>query len=161
MTRGPAPKPTALKQLAGNPGKRPLNGSEPVYEAELPSAPRHLSAVAQREWRRVGKLLVSAGVMTGVDRAVLALYCQAYARWVEAEKKLASVDAWIDSTPNGMQVQSAWLTIANKAMDQVKRFGAELGLTPASRTRIHVEKAEQQKSLAEILFEGARDGLGG
>ena len=161
MTRGPAPKPTVLKQLAGNPGKRPLNGAEPQYAAELPSAPRHLSAAAQREWRRVGKYLVAAGVMTAVDRAVLALYCQAYARWVEAEKQLAKPEALTDTTPNGMTVMSAWLTIANKAMDQVKRYGAELGLTPASRTRIHVEQTEARKSLVEELFEGVASGRGG
>lgn len=162
MTRGPAPKPTALKQLAGNPGKRPLNGSEPQYPAELPTAPRHLSADAQREWRRVGKLLVGAGVMTAVDRAVLALYCQAYGRWAEAERAIAKAEnGLIDLTPNGLAVQSVWLQIANKSMEQVRRYGAELGLTPAARTRIHVEKVEEQKSLAEMLFEGVSDGRGG
>ena len=28
--RGRKPKPTAIKELEGNPGKRPLNGHEPV-----------------------------------------------------------------------------------------------------------------------------------
>ena len=173
MTRGPAPKPTALKQLAGNPGKRPLNGSEPQYQVELPSAPRHLSKVAQREWRRVGKLLVGSGVMTAADRAVLALYCQAYARWVEAEEAIAAAarlppdedgaarSGLTATTPKGMVVQSVYLQIANKAMEQVKVYGAELGLTPASRTRIHVEQTEARKSLVEELFEGVASGRGG
>ncbi|MCL5994484.1 MAG: hypothetical protein M1546_00320, partial [Chloroflexi bacterium] len=52
VTRGPAPKPTALKVLAGNPGKRPLNGSEPQYPTELPTCPRPLSAIAKREGHR-------------------------------------------------------------------------------------------------------------
>jgi P27 family predicted phage terminase small subunit len=120
--------------------------------------------VAQREWRRVGKLLVGAGVMTGVDRAVLALYCQAYGRWVEAEEKLIGEDGvsgLTDLTPNGMVIQSVYLQIANKAMEQVKRYGAELGLTPAARTRIHVQSVEAKKSLAEMLFEGVADGRGG
>ena len=39
---GPPPKPTKLKLLAGNPGKRPLNENEPEPEAVAPSVPAHL-----------------------------------------------------------------------------------------------------------------------
>ncbi len=35
--RGPAPKPTALRILEGNPGKRPLNASEPRPRAGRPA----------------------------------------------------------------------------------------------------------------------------
>lgn len=157
---GPAPKPTALKRLAGNPGKRPLNGDEPVFEPEVPSAPRHLNAVAQREWRRVARGLADAGVLTKMDRATLAAYCANYARWAEAENKLRT-DGMVDKTPNGMAVQGVWLQISNKAQVLMLKFAQELGLTPAARTRVRVEKVEAKKSLAEILFDGVADGRGG
>lgn len=159
MSRGPAPKPTVLKQLAGNPGKRPLNGEEPQIASGAPTCPRHLSAAARREWKRVVHILADAGVVTQVDRAILSLYCQAYGRWVDAENALAKGDL-TEETPNGMVVQSAYLQIATKAMENVKRFAEQLGMTPASRSRIHVEKAEAKKSLAEMLFEGVSDGRG-
>ncbi len=157
MTRGPAPKPTKLKVLAGNPGKRPLNGAEPQFAPGVPTCPRHLSGAARREWHRIAHVLADAGVLTQVDRAVLALYCQAYGRWAEAERAVAK-GGMTDKTPNGLEIQSVYLQIANKAMEQVKRYGAELGLTPAARTRIHVEGVEAKKSLAEMLFEGVGDG---
>jgi P27 family predicted phage terminase small subunit len=154
---GPAPKPTALKRLAGNPGKRPLNEAEPQFAAAAPTCPRHLSHAARTEWHRVVHALVDAGVVTQIDRAVLAAYCQAYGRWVEAERALAD-GGLTTQTPNGYPVQSVHLQIANKALEQMHRFACELGMTPAARTRVHAEPREKQLSLAELLFQGVTDG---
>ena len=43
--RGRKPKPTALKVLEGNPGKRPLNLYEPTPEGDLPECPEWLENV--------------------------------------------------------------------------------------------------------------------
>jgi len=51
------PKPTALKQLAGNPGKRPLNFSEPRFDPGPITVPRQLGKLARVEWRRLAPLL--------------------------------------------------------------------------------------------------------
>jgi phage terminase small subunit len=59
----------------------------------------------------------------------------------------------VAATPNGYAVQSVWLQIANKAMEQMHKFMVEFGFTPASRTRVKTEIVEKEKSLAEILFE--------
>ena len=48
---GRPPKPTILKLLEGNPGKRPLNLADGVNpEVAVPSVPRHLSVTAVKEW---------------------------------------------------------------------------------------------------------------
>ncbi|MBT6386690.1 MAG: phage terminase small subunit P27 family, partial [Alphaproteobacteria bacterium] len=55
--RGRKPKPTHLKAITGNPGKRPLNRDEPRPEIAVPECPPELSPAAQREWQRlVGEL---------------------------------------------------------------------------------------------------------
>ena len=41
-TRGRKPKPTAMKELEGNPGKRPLNPNEPRPERKAPRCPAWL-----------------------------------------------------------------------------------------------------------------------
>ena len=41
-TRGRKPKPTGIKQLEGNPGKRKLNEREPKPEKKAPSCPKWL-----------------------------------------------------------------------------------------------------------------------
>jgi hypothetical protein len=48
--RGPAPEPTALKLLRGNPGKRPLNTLEPKPPTgKRPHCLAHLDEVARKE----------------------------------------------------------------------------------------------------------------
>lgn len=147
--RGPAATPTAMKVMRGNPGKRPLNNAEPQPDATMPHAPAHLTKEARAEWRRVARRLHNAGVLTYVDRGVLAVYCQAYGRLVEAERELGMTGAVVETT-NGNLVQSPWVQIANRAMDQMVRAARELGMTPASRSSIKVDAPEQ--SLADILF---------
>lgn len=152
--RGPAATPTAVKKMRGNPGKRPLNDAEPHPDATMPHAPAHLMKEAKAEWRRVARRLHNAGVLTYVDRGVLAAYCQAYGRWAEAEGEIEKRGALME-TPNGYMQQSPWVSIANKAADQMIRAARELGLTPASRSAIKVEKPEL--SMADILFAGVEE----
>ena len=79
--KGRKPKPTALKRLNGNPGRRPLINSEPQVTLGGFSCPRHLNDEARREWHRVVHDLKDAGVLARVDRAALEAYCVSYARW--------------------------------------------------------------------------------
>lgn len=153
MKPGPAPKPTILKELAGNPGKRPLNDREAVIPVpdSVPYAPRHLSGEAKREWRRVVKILLAAGLYSDVDRAALAMYCQAWGRWVEAESEIAKRGAILQGA-NGGLYQNPWLSVANKAQDQLRKMIAEFGLSPAQRSRVVAMGPERDQSLAEILF---------
>jgi P27 family predicted phage terminase small subunit len=133
--RGPAPKPTAWRRQEGNRGKRAWNHDEPVPPEGVPDCPTHLNEAGREEWYRLVDALVAMRVVTMVDRAVLAAYCQAYGRWVEAEEKLKETPVLI-RTPSGYVQQSPWLTISNRQMELMGRYMAELGLTPASRSRI-------------------------
>jgi P27 family predicted phage terminase small subunit len=136
--RGRKPKPTAMKIAQGNPGKRPINGYEPKPPASLPDCPPHLSEVAAEEWQRIAESLNKIGLLTQVDRTTMAAYCQCYGRWVEAEQKLKETPA-ILRMPSGYIQQSPWLTIANKQLELLVKYMAELGLTPASRSRLAIQ----------------------
>lgn len=68
-TRGRKPKPTAIKVLEGNPGKRPLNANEPKPEKKSPKCPSWLEPEAKKEWRRMAKVLERLGVLTEIDAA--------------------------------------------------------------------------------------------
>jgi len=155
--RGRPPKPTEVKKAQGNPGKRKLNNQEPAFEKTLPKPPDHLNKEARAEWKRVARELHEKGVLTKMDRAVLAAYAQAYGRWREAEKKVNEL-GFVVKTAMGNLVQNPYLSIANRAMQDMTRIAAEFGMTPASRTRVKAE-GEKKKSLAEELFgPGVSDG---
>jgi len=53
MAAGRKRKPTVLKVLEGNPGKRPLNKNGPKPKPVAPKTPKHLNSVAKKEWKRV------------------------------------------------------------------------------------------------------------
>ena len=50
---GRKPKPTAIKELEGNPGKRKLNKKEPKPDKEMPVCPEWLLPEAKAEWERL------------------------------------------------------------------------------------------------------------
>lgn len=140
-TRGRKPKPTALKVLEGNPGKRPLNELEPKPKKQAPSCPSWLEPEAKKEWRRMAKILESIGILTEIDKAAFAGYCQAYARWKEAEEFLTK-HGTIFKTPSGYIQQVPQVSIAQTYLKIMKDFSSEFGLTPASRTRIQINTKE-------------------
>ena len=142
--RGRKPKPTKLKLLEGNPGKRLINGREPQPPGSRPTCPAHLSPTAKAEWKRLATDLNTIGLLTRVDRAALAAYCQAYGRWVEAEKKLAETPVLL-KTPAGYVQVSPWMTIANKQLELMAKFMAELGMTPSARSRLAVNVPNNPK----------------
>lgn len=136
--RGRKPTPTSLKLLHGNPGHRPIRGGEPKPPASQPTCPAHLSPTAKAEWKRLAQSLNAIGLLTQADRAAFAAYCQAYGRWVEAERKLAETPV-ILKTPAGYVQASPWLAIANKQLELMAKFMAEIGLTPSARSRLSVQ----------------------
>ena len=54
---GRKPKPTAVKKLEGNPGKRKLNTKEPVPAKGMPACSDWLMPEAKKEWERLAKLM--------------------------------------------------------------------------------------------------------
>jgi P27 family predicted phage terminase small subunit len=150
--RGRKPTPTHLKLVRGNPGKRPLNASEPVPQLALPSPPAELCADARVEWERVAGELHRIGVLSSIDRAPLAAYCQAYGRWIVAERAIAKMaerdqltEGLMIKTTNGNAVQNPLVGTANKAMGDMVRYAAEFGMTPSARSRVQGEPPGDEK----------------
>ena len=138
------PKPTAIRILEGNRGKRPLNNKEPKYRVCIPKPPEILNETGRKEWYRVGRILVKYKVLTEMDKAVFMSYCFSFQILMELCKLIKEKDmaAILQKTPNGMLVESAISTSANKYYRQMLRSAVELGLTPSSRSRIATDYIE-------------------
>lgn len=141
--RGRKPKPTLIKQLEGNPGKRKLNEFEPKPEKRAPKCPAWLDKEAKKEWRRTAKQLEKLGVLTEVDMAAFAGYCEAYARWKEAEEFI-SRHGTIIKTPSGYWQQVPQVSIAQTYLKIMIKFCEQFGLTPSSRSRIVADKGNDE-----------------
>lgn len=133
--RGRKPKPTALKLLEGNPGRRPLNPNEPKPQGKMPRCPAWLEEEAKKEWKRMGKILGEMGMLTDMDMAAFAGYCQSYARWKAAEEFITQHGDMV-RTPNGYLQQVPQVSIAQTNLKILLKFCEQFGLTPSARSRI-------------------------
>lgn len=133
--RGRKPKPTALKELQGNPGKRPLNKDEPQFsDIVAVEPPEWLSEMAVQMWQTVVPELLANKILTVADLHNVEAFCMAYSRWREAENnvKMNGITIKTEATV----IKNPAVTVANEALRQIVQFGSLLGLDPSSRTRL-------------------------
>lgn len=143
--------PANVHAIRGNPSKLPADElqSRVRVPVDLPPCPQHLGTAARSEWRRISPHLVSAGLVTHLDRAALAAYCQAWGEWsmleahlkalmdevvdVGGKRRARGINALVDQTPSGYRQVSALAQVRDRALDRMLRAAKEFGLTPASR----------------------------
>lgn len=129
---GRRPTPQALKDLAGNPGKR--KSRETVRPKGLATCPSWLAPIAKTEWRRLASELEMLGLLGSTDQAALAGYCTAYANLVKAQKVINAKG--FTYTHNGLEKKRPEVQIAQDAMRETRKYAQEFGMTPSSRSKV-------------------------
>ena len=149
--RGRKPTPTAKKILLGNPGHRPISGDEPKPDPSIPDPPEKLLGVeGKKEWDRLTAELGKVGLLTQLERGVLAAYCVAFEDWIVARRMIAAKGRMLLSR-EGVLYQSPYVHQANRAVEQMTKLGQLLGLDPSSRTRLHVAPKEDNDPMREFM----------
>jgi P27 family predicted phage terminase small subunit len=117
-----------------------LPKNEPQPDKTPPTCPSWLSYQARAEWKRVVPELERMGLLTTVDRAALTGYCEAYARYVKAAKEIQKGFTYEYYTEDYQKklAKKPECDIARDALNQVKAFCIEFGLTPSSRGKMTV-----------------------
>lgn len=130
------PKPTALKVIEGNPGKRPLTKNEPEPETltHFPKAPERFNLEARKEWKRTGPVLFNAGLITAADLPMFEAYCQAWGNYVTAQREYDGEPLVMGQ--RGNLVKNPCAQIARDNLDKAIALAREFGMTPSSRSRI-------------------------
>jgi P27 family predicted phage terminase small subunit len=137
-------KPTAKKELAGNPGKRQLNKQEPDFGLVTNvDPPEYLGPDAAEMWSRVAPLLCQQNVLQFTDLHNLEVFCSAYGNWREAQAELTK-NGPVVSGAQGGPVKNPAATVVKEAAGQMATFGAMLGLDPSSRQRLMAPKKKGQ-----------------
>jgi P27 family predicted phage terminase small subunit len=117
----------------------------------LPKAPQHLSDEEKEKWKLTVRELHPLGLVTTIDKDALAMYCVIYVRWIKAEKMVRDKGEII-KTAAGNIIQNPYLSIANRALEQLNKLGAEFGMTPSSRSRVMTELINPDQELEWMLF---------
>lgn len=113
---GRPPKPTALKLLQGNPGKRRIPKGEPKPKIGA-EAPAWLGKRARKFWDNLAPQLVGIRVLTEVDAQALAVLCTLL---VEFQMKARAGQTSV--------------TLASEIRAYLGRFG----MTPSDRAKVQV-----------------------
>lgn len=139
-TPGRKPKPTLQVVKEGNPGKRPIKDSVvlPPSEVVEPDWSELESSVAEEAlalWRKLAPTLVRSVGLVGEQQVVLEEYCLTVARIRQGERAVAS-DGMVVPGAMGGTVKNPWTTVLNQYRSHLRSLTGELGLSPASATRI-------------------------
>jgi len=152
MAAGRKPTPTAVKELRGNPGKRPLNEREPKGRKSSGRAPRGLSEGAGAFWRKYAPRLVDMGVLCDVDEPLLQLAAEHYSLAIQARAEIAIAESGLTQVDEKMvERKHPLLQVFRDNSAAYRACAAELGMTPSARSKVRIEQ-EDQLSMADILF---------
>lgn len=110
--KGRKPKPTALKMLAGNPGKRPLPKDEPKVSG-IAEKPAWLSEEAAKVWVELAPRTAALGLLSQHDAEQFGVLCTLAAEFRE--------------DGSGMNASR---------VSRLQALFAEFGMGPSARTRI-------------------------
>ena len=157
MGKGRKATPSKILELKGGTlhSHKKSRDNEPDPPAIMPECPGHLDAEAKAEWRRAGNILESVGLMTGLDMAVLAGYCDAYSQWAKSTLKVQEM-GMVYQKPDKTPALNPYLRVARESYDRMIKAAVLLGLSPSSRVNLKVEKP-RKKNKAE-LFMLSKDG---
>ncbi|MDK7735867.1 phage terminase small subunit P27 family [Providencia stuartii] len=159
---GRRPKPTHLKVVTGNPGKRKLNSKEPKPKREIPSPPEHLTDWGKMAWAKLTLLLDGMGVLTIADSLALERLCDIYADILQLRDTIAIEGrTYTTKTQLGDFLIKAHPAVAMLA-DADRRFKSylvEFGLTPAARSKVKIDGGEEEEDPLNAFFGWPRNAI--
>lgn len=148
------PKPKAIKELQGNPGKRAINKNEPKVEVQELKAPIHLPQKAKTAFKQLSSEFAQAGVLTSLDAKALELLCDTYSEYRDLKAQL-NKDGFtqrVVSTQGGETIKAhPAVSMMHKSRDQIVSMLREFGATPSARTRVSVNTPDEEDPLDKFL----------
>jgi P27 family predicted phage terminase small subunit len=131
-------KPTSLKLVEGNRGKRgaPKQEPDPEYLNDL-EPPPHLDAAAAAVWKELAPKLRAQRLLTVLDIIALGHLCTAEAKCRLAIAQVGD-DLVVKSSQGGYSMNQL-LSTHSMLHKQVSMWCREFGMTPAARTRIALQ----------------------
>ncbi len=102
--------------------------------AETPDVPEHIPEEMHQEWLDVVDDLRKRKLLTDAMLGSVESYVMALRNMRLAQKDIEKYGAVIEN-PKGVPVKNPAVTLHSKAQSTLSRLAAELGLTPAARSR--------------------------
>jgi len=121
--------------------------NQPKINSVTLKCPQNLSDDAKKEWKRIVKLYqeLSHPLINDLDVNALEIYCEAVVTYRKAMQKVRETsEVYVSKTDPNKPRKNPWLTVANEAAIQVKKYGEILLLDPVSRARAGLVKKKDE-----------------
>lgn len=137
--RGRKPKPSYLRVLDGNAGRRPENPDEPkpVGDLEEQAPPEWMTEDQKAGWRYAMQHS-PPGLLKKLDRSIMTGWVVAESLHAKAAQEVARLGILLKAK-SGIPYQNPYLAVLNKQAALMFKAAAEMGFTPSSRSRVKVE----------------------
>lgn len=134
---GRRPKPAALKQLAGNPGKRRLPKVATPTESGKAAMPLVVKrdSIAREEWDRLAPQLELLALIDSQNQQLFAAYCLSWSMYCKAQAQVLR-EGFTYRAKNGQRKKHPAFEAMRAAGAEMRKFGIEFGITPASRAKV-------------------------
>jgi P27 family predicted phage terminase small subunit len=136
--RGRKPKPTALKLVTGNPGRRKLPTHEAKPTRVVPSPPAHLSEGALTAWGSLASRLDRLGLLTELDAMALEQLAENYAEIVALREDISANGRTqiVKTQTDTVERSRPQVSMLSDAERRFRGMMCEFGLTPSARSRV-------------------------
>jgi P27 family predicted phage terminase small subunit len=154
-TAGRKRQPTPSILLKGTQKSDRINKAEPVRTGKLPKKPEGLSPIAAKAWDDVIEILIDMRVLDKADGTTVELLCQARADWMEARRAIELDGPYYDSGDGTKKIlrPHPMLGVRSDASKRMLTLLAELGMTPASRSKVSAAPSDEPDDPAEAYFQ--------
>ena len=135
---GRPPKPTALKALQGNPGKRKLP-TEPTSDPMPTTPPNWMTDAAAANWERLATRMVVLGILRETDYDAFALMVDAltdYQELTEAIREHGRTYAVTTESGSTMWRPNPEVVQAQDAYRRFVQLAGQFGMTPTGRAKV-------------------------
>lgn len=154
------PKPTVLKAIEGNRGKRPLPKNEPKPKPVRPKYPPHVTRSGKRVWRRLASILVANKLLTEIDGDNFGSMCNVIAKLEEISElkkdpEFKLMYAWLQCDPGGNEkpmVKVNPIIVEERMLhNQLRIYAAEFGMTPRGRAGLSIGSGSEKDGMEDLL----------
>lgn len=164
-------KPSELKLMNGNPGKRPIRDNEPRPKSIIPKMPKDIDRDAAKTWKRLAPALHKLGLLTELDGDALAHLCQIRSRVMVIHQAIKDnqaikgnqgiknndllLDTEISTDSEGREHRRVRVSLYTKLEKQYyqlfRLYASDFGLTPRGRAGLAVSGDKDLSDFENLL----------
>lgn len=143
--RGPKPRPTHLKVIAGEQESR-INRNEPTPTEGEAVQPEGMTEDAAKIWDELASDLIDKGCLTPWDVYAFEAFCEAVAQYRRCRDLLyastSDYGPFVERGAAGGVIKSPYHQMMRDCIETIAKIGGRFGFTPGDRANLTIEKSD-------------------